>query len=154
MKQSSHTPGQVTLLWDGVCGFCKYWITHWRTLTGDAVAYRPYQKAMEEFPQISEQAFKKAVHLVDDTGRIFAGAHAAYKTLALAGRWTFLLRWYEAEGMFHTLSDAAYRWIAEHRSFMMKFTRFAFGKDPVHLRPLWVYYLMIVFAVVILLIGI
>ena len=30
------------LVFDGDCGFCRYWVEYWRQLTGERVNYRPY----------------------------------------------------------------------------------------------------------------
>jgi predicted DCC family thiol-disulfide oxidoreductase YuxK len=32
------------LIYDGDCGFCNYWVRYWQKLTGDRVAYAPYQE--------------------------------------------------------------------------------------------------------------
>ena len=34
-----------TLIFDGECGICRTWVDYWAQLTGDRVAYRPYQEA-------------------------------------------------------------------------------------------------------------
>jgi predicted DCC family thiol-disulfide oxidoreductase YuxK len=31
------------LIFDGDCGFCRIWVEYWKRLTGDLVAYGPYQ---------------------------------------------------------------------------------------------------------------
>ncbi len=48
-----------TLVFDGDCGICRYWVTYWRELTGGRVDYRPYQEAAADFP-------------ADPTGRVSA----------------------------------------------------------------------------------
>jgi len=32
------------LVFDGDCGFCRFWIERWRGATGGKVDYEPYQK--------------------------------------------------------------------------------------------------------------
>ena len=39
-----------TLVYDGDCGICRYWVDYWRGLTGERVIYRPYQEAAVDFP--------------------------------------------------------------------------------------------------------
>ena len=34
-----------TLVYDGECGICRYWVTYWQELTEDRVIYRAYQEA-------------------------------------------------------------------------------------------------------------
>ena len=41
-----------TLVYDGNCGICRYWVNYWQELTGDAAVYRPYQEAAADFPAI------------------------------------------------------------------------------------------------------
>jgi hypothetical protein len=33
------------LVFDGDCGFCRFWAAPWRHRTGDRVAYEPFQNA-------------------------------------------------------------------------------------------------------------
>jgi hypothetical protein len=41
-----------TLVYDGECGICRYWVTYWQDLTEDRVIYRSYQEAATDFPSI------------------------------------------------------------------------------------------------------
>ncbi len=148
--RTAHPPSQLTMVWDGSCGFCRYWVTYWERMTGDEVRYAPYQEVAVQFPDLPEDIFKKAVRLIDSEGQVFSGIHAAYKTIALGESKSFWLTQYEKRGWFYRLSDRAYQWIADHRDFMMKLTHFAFGKDPNALKPFWFFYLMIATALVLL----
>ena len=49
--------GLPTLVYDGECGICRYWVTYWQDLTEDRVAYRAYQEAAADFPAIPPAAF-------------------------------------------------------------------------------------------------
>ena len=40
---------RATFVFDGDCGICRTWVDYWRQLTGDKVAYRPYQEAAAAF---------------------------------------------------------------------------------------------------------
>ena len=53
------------MIFDGDCGFCKKWITRWRSLTGERVDYAPYQDTASRIPQISPELFQKSVYLVE-----------------------------------------------------------------------------------------
>jgi hypothetical protein len=39
-----------TLVYDGECGICRYWVTYWQDLTEDSVIYRVYQEAATDYP--------------------------------------------------------------------------------------------------------
>lgn len=146
VDRTQHPPEHFEMIWDGTCGFCKYWVINWKSKTGDKVHYAPYQKAAQRFPDIPEQYFKEAVRLIGPDGVVYSGPHAAYKSMALAGEFAWALSWYEHRVLFRTLSDTAYQWLADHRPFAMRLTKWMFGKNPVHQRPYWLFYLMIAVA--------
>ena len=73
------------LVYDGDCGFCKYWVRYWQRLTGDRVAYAPYQEVAAQFPEIPVAAFQRAVQYIAPDGKIASGAEAGVLTLSHAG---------------------------------------------------------------------
>ena len=109
---------KATMLWDGDCGFCFRWIQRWRRATGDAVDYRPYQEALDDFPQVIEEECKTAVQLVLPDGRVLKAAHAVLQSLALGGRHVWMLRLYARSRCFRWLTEAAYRFVARNRSWL------------------------------------
>lgn len=111
-------PEKPTLLWDGECGFCARWIRRWNRLTGDAVDYRVYQDALDEFPQIDEDACRRAVQLILPDGRVYSAAHAVLRAMNIGGRDFGLLFLYQRCGFFRRLAEAAYRFVARHRDRM------------------------------------
>ena len=70
-----------TFVYDGDCGICRYWVNYWQGLTDERVAYRPYQEAAADFPQIPREAFPHAVQLIEPDGRVYSGAAATYRVL-------------------------------------------------------------------------
>src|ERR1700683_3693264 len=38
-----------TLVYDGDCAICRYWVTYWQGLVNGRVAFRPYQQAAAGF---------------------------------------------------------------------------------------------------------
>ena len=44
MEPVSINDTRPLLIYDGDCGFCKYLVRYWQKLTGDRVAYAPYQE--------------------------------------------------------------------------------------------------------------
>ena len=70
-----------TLVFDGDCAICRYWVSYWRELTGELITYRPYQEAAVDFPAISVQSFQRAIQLIEPDGAVFAGAAATFRVL-------------------------------------------------------------------------
>lgn len=108
------------MLYDGDCAFCQCWIEKWNKITESNVTYEPYQKAAFRYPQISEKDCQKAVQLIMTDGRVFKGAHAVFKALALSGRNSAFLWCYEHMVFFAAISEWFYRIIARHRSSLSK----------------------------------
>jgi predicted DCC family thiol-disulfide oxidoreductase YuxK len=117
------------MIFDGDCGFCRTWIVRWKELTGDRVAYEPFQEAASRFPEITPEAFRRAVQLVLPDGRAFEGAEAVARTLAqVPGRGAFL-RFYRNMPAASAVADLAYRLVASHRSAASAVTRLFWGRS-------------------------
>ena len=127
---SKFKPQTPHLIWDGKCGFCKYWVIKWKKLTANKVRYIPFQQIHDQIEELSEQDFKEAVRLIETDGQIYSGAHAAYRTLHYSSRWAFLLSWYQKFTLFKKLSDSTYQLIANNRPALYKLTKTFFGKNP------------------------
>ncbi|GAA5481129.1 hypothetical protein Hsar01_00336 [Haloferula sargassicola] len=104
------------MLWDGDCGFCGRWIRRWKKLTGEAVAYHPYQEVVHEFPQLTAEQCSQAVQLVMPDGRVLSAAHAVLQGLACGGRAGWLLACYRRSRVFRAVAEAGYRFVAANRS--------------------------------------
>lgn len=111
-------PDKPTMLWDGECHFCRRWIERWQRMTRGHVQFRTYQEALPEFPQVSEDACRKAVQLITTDGRVYSAAHAVFKSLAEGGRYPWLLKWYESSRIFKRISEFFYRFTARNRSWL------------------------------------
>lgn len=134
---------QPLLIWDGTCGFCKYWTTRWKKLSGDKVTYVPYQEVANRFANISVDQFRKAVHLIEPDGSIYLGAAAALRTIAYGSpRRQFLYRWYESYPWLKSILDRAYVWVADHRSLLYRISILLWGRDPNRLKMYWLLYLI------------
>lgn len=109
------------MVYDGDCGFCKRWIKRWQRTTGTAVDYAPLQEASTDFPEIPRASFEREVKLITEEGRVFGGAQAVFRSLNLGDRPGVLARlglWmYERFPGFAPVSEACYRFVAEHRMF-------------------------------------
>ena len=73
-----------TLVYDGECGICRYWVAYWQELTGEGVVFRPYQEAAADFPAIPREAFQQAIQLIETDGAVYSGAAAAFRVLRQA----------------------------------------------------------------------
>lgn len=116
-----------TLVYDGDCGICRTWVDYWQKLTGKAVAYRPYQQAAPDFPEIPLEEFKRAMTLVEPDGTAYAGAAATYRLLTYApsrGGWWWAYR--HVPG-FKPVAEAAYTFLSQRRGLLTFLTRLLWG---------------------------
>lgn len=140
--KTQNTPKQPLFIWDGECGFCKYWIIVWKSKTVH-LTYDTFQEVAEEFPEIPLKEFKKASRLIEPDGSVFSGPDSAYRTL-----WYFEKpqkywhRWYQQSGLFRWLSDHGYNSIAKNRPLMMKLTLAFWGRNPLKRKPFWLLWLV------------
>ena len=130
------------MVFDGNCGFCKYWVIRWKKISGLGVDYKPYQEVAEYFKDISEHHFKQAVRYIDTEGVVFNGPDAAYITYFNKNKLKFLHQWYNDKPWFRKFSDNAYQFVADHRNTMSKITIRLFGKNPANPKPYWAYYMI------------
>ena len=117
-----------TLVFDGDCGICRTWVDYWHQLTGDRVAYRPYQEAAQDFPNIPLEEFKRAMQLVEPDGKTYAGAAATFRllTYAPARRWWWWL--YRHVPGFAPLTETAYTFVSKRRGLLAGMTRTLWGR--------------------------
>jgi predicted DCC family thiol-disulfide oxidoreductase YuxK len=124
-------PARPTLIWDGDCGFCRSWIERWCSITGERVAYEPWQSAAERFPEIPRERFARAVQLIEPDGKHSEAAEAVFRSLAAAPGHGAGLWCYRHVPLFATLSEAAYRSVAGHRGLFTSLTRMVWGPHVV-----------------------
>ncbi len=116
-----------TLIYDGDCGICKRWVTYWESLTGTHVAYRAYQDAAPDYPDISLDAFRRAIKFVDADGQVYSGAAATYRVLRYApGRQIWWWMYARIPG-FAPGAEWAYAFFARRRGLLSAITRLLWG---------------------------
>ena len=115
------------LVYDDDCGFCRFWITRWKSFTQDAVIYNASQNVAENYPQISSQQFENSVYFVASDGSFCSGAQAVFKAFAHAPNGKWLLRVYENVPGFAPVSEWGYRQVAENRKLFSTVTRWIWG---------------------------
>ena len=117
------------LVYDGECGFCGYWQRYWQRLTGDAVAYEPYQQAAARYPAIPVEKFQRAVQYIASDGQYASAAEASFLTLSHARGKKFWLTLYRKLPGFAPVSEIAYAFIAAHRSAFYSISRVLWGRE-------------------------
>ena len=118
------------LLFDGDCGFCRFWVARWRVSVRDRVDFAPAQQEASRFPQITEEAWKRSLQLVTPEGAVYDGAEAVFRTLAYAPERRWMLTVYRYLPGARSVSEGAYRVVANNRAFFSKLTRLAWGRNP------------------------
>ncbi|WP_338766918.1 DCC1-like thiol-disulfide oxidoreductase family protein [Bernardetia sp. ABR2-2B] len=138
---TAYPPQKTTLIWDGECGFCKYWITKWKMITDEnTIDLRPYQEAADDFEDLDKKMFKKAVRLITPDGKVYSGAAAAFKSLELGGATDLLMSWYKQNPDFAELTEWLYQKVADNRPFLYDVSHFFLGENPKKIRPsVWVW---------------
>ena len=143
ISKTKYPPRSRTLMiWDGDCGFCRYWITRWQKFTDEKIEYQPYQSVAKNIPDIAIIHFKRASRLIETDGRVYSGPRSAYRSFTYGSKWGFLDRWYEKSSIFQSLSDRLYNWVVKNRHLMFRLTKAMFGSNPEQVRPFWVIYLV------------
>lgn len=118
-----------TLVYDGECQFCVYWVQYWNKLTGNSVSYRPYQEVASQYPSISIPEFQRAVQYISPSGEMASAAKASFLTLSHASDQRIWLWLYRNIPGFAFCSEKTYSLIASHRAFFYKLSLFLWGKN-------------------------
>lgn len=141
IKQTKFPPTQPLFLWDGECGFCKYWIIVWNQKTS-GLTYKTYQEAGPEFPDIPIKEFKKASRLIESDGKVYSGPDSAFRTFFYFKKPAKIWHnWYHRSAVFQNLSNHGYNFIAKNRPMLMTLTKAFWGRNPVRQRPYWIVWL-------------
>jgi predicted DCC family thiol-disulfide oxidoreductase YuxK len=121
---------KALMVYDGNCGFCKYWLVKWKKISAEQIDYEPFQTAAQRFDDIPLQEFQNAVQLILTNGEVYSGAKAAYFTYTINKKLPFLFRAYLKISAFRWISDRIYRLIAQNRNRAFLLTKVLFGPDP------------------------
>ncbi len=121
------TAARPLLLYDGECGFCRYWVRYWARLTSTAVDYAPYQERAAALG-LAPQACRQAVQLRLPDGEHCSAAAASLRVLAYGGTplWAWL---YARNRLFARLAEAVYALIAAHREGVYRAARLLWGDE-------------------------
>lgn len=150
VKKTAFPPETPILIWDGKCGFCKYWMLRWKRKTPDYTQFIPYQDIAEKFEDIPTDTFKTSNKFIEPDGKIYSGPDSAYRSLWHAGN-KFWHKLYSRNAFFEKLSDYGYHYITKNRNFFYKLTITCFGKNPNSPKNYWLFYLIgLLFIILIL----
>jgi predicted DCC family thiol-disulfide oxidoreductase YuxK len=116
-----------TLVYDGDCSICRYWVAYWRELTGERVVFRPFQEAAAEFPAIPRQAFQRAIQFIERDGQVYSAAAATFRVLKYSSGRAAWWRCYTHLPGFAPLSEWAYLFFARRRGVLDGLTKFLWG---------------------------
>ena len=137
-------PPKPLMVFDGDCNFCTLWIRRWQQMTGDAVDYLPSQAAgiAAQFPEIPHERFDAAVQLIETDGMVISGAEAVFRGLARNPKCEWLLRTYENTPVVARITERAYDFVAGHRTFFSRLTRWFWGRHvelPDYFLTRWIF---------------
>ncbi|HEX5221634.1 MAG TPA: lipase maturation factor family protein [Verrucomicrobiae bacterium] len=144
VTQVATPPAKPLLVFDGDCHFCSLWIKRWQQISGEAVDYAPFQspEITTRFPEIPREQFATAVQLIQPSGLVLSGAHAALTALAQNCAWRWLLWLYGRVKPFAGFAEFSYQIVARHRPFFSKLTWLGWGKyteRPEHFHVRWIF---------------
>jgi len=93
------------------------------------VEFLPYQdeRVARQFPEIPIAQFESAVQFIDTDGRVFSGAEAVFRAQTPVRRWP--LRAYQHLPGVPWVTERAYRFVAQNRSFFSRLTTLFWGRD-------------------------
>ena len=116
-----------TLVYDGDCGICRYWVDYWHALTEERIVYRPYQEAAADFPTIPLEAFRRSIQLIEPGGEVYAGAAATYRVLRRAPGRAYLWWLYAHVLGFAPASEWSYAFLARRRGVLNRISKLLWG---------------------------
>jgi predicted DCC family thiol-disulfide oxidoreductase YuxK len=129
VMESPASPRRPRLIYDGDCGFCRYWARYWHELTGETVEYRTYQEVAPQHPTIPLADFQRAVQYIAPDGRRARAAEASFLTLRHAHGLAIWLALYRRLPGFAPVAERAYDCIAAHRPALYRISLLLWGRE-------------------------
>jgi predicted DCC family thiol-disulfide oxidoreductase YuxK len=124
-------PAKPVMIFDGDCGFCRFWIERWRRQSGGSIEYTASQEpdVRRRFPEIPQHAFDTSVQYVDIDGTVYHGAEGVLRSRTTFGkRWLYWI--YRNVPGARFVFEAGYAFIASHRTGFSKLNKLVFGTAP------------------------
>jgi predicted DCC family thiol-disulfide oxidoreductase YuxK len=108
------------LVFDGDCTFCRRWAERGRRLLAGRVDFQPWQAVARAYPEIPVADFQRGVQFIAPDGQVWNNAAAALHALAMRPRWGWVLGAYDRVPGVAPLTEALYRFVANHRPFFSR----------------------------------
>ncbi|SDB46093.1 Protein of unknown function, DUF393 [Flavobacteriaceae bacterium MAR_2010_188] len=141
-------------VWDGKCGFCKYWVLRLKKYTNPQIDFKTFQDVNDSFPDIPIRRFEEASRLIEPTGRVFSGPDSFYRSLIYRKvPLTFFNNSYSRNRLFESFSNFLYNLISKNRNISYKISTLLFGKNPLKFNYHWLWF-MFVFLLLLIIIFI
>ena len=112
--------GLPLFIYDGDCGFCRYWMSKWKNWAGPLMETQSFQTIYKNFPEIDLADFKTASYFIDENRKFYRGSDGIFRSFLYmpSKRWLFYVyRW--APG-FSAVSRGVYWFVAKNRTFLSK----------------------------------
>ena len=143
LRRVGSAAARPLVVFDGDCGFCRFWIARWRHRSGEIADYEPAQNPdiRRRFPDIPHERFPRAVQLIEVDGRVTEAAEAVCRLLALGGLRAPLWAYEHVPGIA-AVTELAYRVVAGHRPFWAAVTTLLWGRvtEPsTYARATWLF---------------
>lgn len=106
------------LVYDGDCGFCRYWVDKLKFYTGNRIKYVSYQSFKNDFHGVTQEDFARSIKLFVHIGsrmRVYSAAEAAFKALSYSRDLRFLHHLYKILPGFATVSELLYKLVSKNR---------------------------------------
>jgi len=130
-KRVHRLPEKAHVIFDGDCGFCRYWIGRWQGQTGSSVIYLPAAdpSVARDFPELTPEEFAGAVYLIETDGQVYYGAEAVFQLLSRHGSSRWPLSVYLRIPAARWISEEVYQFVARHRPAFSFLTRALWGRE-------------------------
>lgn len=131
IDKTDFPPLKPTLVYDGKCGFCRYWVLKWKMIADHNVDFYPFQEVASNYKDIPAFHFKEAVRFIEPDGKVYSGPDAAFRSYLYGKRNLLIYRFYQKNRVFKKCCDRVYQWVADYRNFVFRLCKFTIGKNPV-----------------------
>ncbi len=116
-----------TLLYDGECEFCAWWVRYWQRLGSD-IKFRPYQTCVGDFPQLNDSECRQRVQFVDTSGHVVSGAQASFAVLSASGHGIWLWLYRSVPGL-EVFFEFCYTAVSGRRGIALRLSRVLWGQE-------------------------
>jgi len=128
IRRVSNPPKKPVVLYDGNCGFCRFWVERWNAIVRGSVDFEPLQQEGARYPGIPREQMEREMQLVDADGTVLGGADAVLR-MWRGTRWGWLETLAKKVPPLLGALRAGYRFVAGHRTLFSRLTRLGWGDE-------------------------